>query len=263
MQLIKRDAFGWGTSGASYARPTRGLVIHYDGSDQGLAGKPHGACVVYWKRTRAFHVGPARGWADIGYSFGACPHGVVFEGRGLNRVQAAQPGGNDTWYSVTLMSGPGEAPTDAQINAVRELRAWLMGQGVGGLVKGHRDFYSTSCPGDRLYRLVRDGTFTKAAGDSGKTTTEEDDVAAKDLWQHELPVPFGSKENPSWQAGNILVNVAKWVREIEAKVDAQNATIKALAEALAARDSAVDVDALVARIRAEIESVTVRLDVPE
>jgi peptidoglycan hydrolase-like protein with peptidoglycan-binding domain len=162
MKLVKRSAFGWGPTEAAYARPTRGLVIHYDGSNQGLADKPHTACVTYWKNTRRFHMGPARGWADLGYSFGVCPHGEVLEGRGLNRIQAAQPGGNDSYYSVSLMSGPKERPTAAQINAVRELRAWLMGMGVGPLVKGHRDFYSTSCPGDLLYGLVRDGTFTKA-----------------------------------------------------------------------------------------------------
>lgn len=166
MQLVKRSAFGWGASGASYAHPTRGLVIHYDGSDQNLAGKDHAACVDYWRRTRKFHMGPSRKWADIGYSFGCCPHGYVFEGRGLDRVQAAQPSGNTTYYSVTLMSGPGEEPTPEQINAVRELRAWLMDKGVGPLVKGHRDFYSTDCPGTVLYRLVKDGTFSKSPGDA-------------------------------------------------------------------------------------------------
>lgn len=221
MRLVRRAEFGWGSSGASYAKPTRGLVIHYDSVDQGLERKTHTSCIAYWQRTRDFHRGPARQWVDIGYSFGACPHGYVFEGRGLNRAQAAQPSGNTTYYSVTLMSGPSEDPTAAQINAVRELRAWLMEKGVGALVKGHRDFYATSCPGDRLYRLVRDGTFAKPA-----TNSEEDDVAAKDLWQHELPVPFGKPDNPEWQAGNILVTVAKWVYELretiadlEAKVD--------------------------------------------
>ncbi|MEU6710020.1 N-acetylmuramoyl-L-alanine amidase [Nonomuraea sp. NPDC046802] len=161
MQLVKRSEFGWGSSGASHANPRRGLVIHYDGSRQGLAEKPHSACVTYWKNTRKFHMGVSRRWADIGYSYGCCPHGYVFEGRGLNRIQAAQPGGNADWYSCTLMSGPGETPTVAQIDAVRELRAWLMDKGVAGAVKGHRDFYSTDCPGSVLYAMVRDGTFAK------------------------------------------------------------------------------------------------------
>ena len=170
MRLVKRSEFGWGASAAARATPTKGLVIHYDGSKQGLATKSHAACVDYWKRTRKFHMGPSRGWADIGYSFGACPHGYVFEGRGLNRQQAAQPGGNSTWYSVTLMSGPGEAPTTEQINAVRELRAYLMDRGVAGGVKGHRDFYATDCPGGVLYAMVKDGTFAKKPDNSAITT---------------------------------------------------------------------------------------------
>jgi uncharacterized coiled-coil protein SlyX len=264
MQLVKRSEFGWGATGAAYAKPTRGLVIHYDSADQGLAGKEHGACVDYWRRTRRFHMGANRGWNDIGYSFGACPHGYVFEGRGLDRVQAAQPSGNSTYYSVTLMSGPSEDPTPAQVNAVRELRQWLMDKGVGPLVKGHRDFYATSCPGDRLYALVNNGTFAKPPAN----TPQEDDVSAKDLWQHELKVPFGSAENPEWQAGNVLVNAAKWVHEMrarlagmDAKLDAQNATIKALADALAAQNANLDADALLDRIRTELDNVTVRLEV--
>jgi len=101
-----------------------------------------------------------------------------------------------------------------------------------------------------------------------KTASEEDDVAAKDLWQHELKVPFGSAENPEWQAGNVLVNAAKWIHEMrsrlaemDAKLDAQNATIKALADALAAQNANLDADALLDRIRTELENVSIRLDV--
>ncbi|UBU10044.1 peptidoglycan recognition protein family protein [Nonomuraea gerenzanensis] len=230
MQFVNRADFGWGPSGASYAKPTRGLVIHYDGSDQGLADKPHSACVAYWKNTRRFHTGTSRQWVDIGYSFGACPHGFVFEGRGLNKSQAAQPTGNTTYYSCTLMSGPGEKPTPAQIEAVRELRAWLMSKGVGGLVKGHRDFYSTSCPGDDLYRLVKDGTFSKPPT-SATGAEEDDDMASpKDVWNHEIKVPWGTKDNPEWQADSLLVEVNKKVRDLEAKVDALTDAVQALTD---------------------------------
>lgn len=170
MRLVRRSQFGWPATRATRAYPRRGLVIHYDGSNQGLAGKPHSACVAYWKRTRDFHM-TTRGWVDIGYSFACCPHSYVFEGRGYGRSQAAQPGGNTTWYSCTLMSGPAERPNAAQIDAVRELRHWLMGKGVAGAVRGHRDFVSTSCPGDIAYRMVEDGTFSKPPG----TDVEEDD----------------------------------------------------------------------------------------
>jgi hypothetical protein len=230
MRLTTRAALGWPPTQAARATPTKGLVIHYDGSAQGLDGKPHSACIDYWRRTRGFHMGPSRGWADIGYSFGVCVHGEVFEGRGLGRVQAAQPGGNSSWYSATLMSGPGERPTDAQVDAVRQLRRWLMGQGVGGEVRGHRDFYSTSCPGDLLYRMVKDGTFARSPS-GGR---EEDEVGAKDVWQHELPVPFGKPENPEWQAGNLLVNIAKWALDTGRRLGAAEARLEALAQDTAA-----------------------------
>ncbi|WP_431890421.1 hypothetical protein [Nocardiopsis alba] len=103
-----------------------------------------------------------------GNSFMACPHGYVIEGRGLYRTQAAQPGGNSSHYSCTLATGPSDPITPEQINAVRVLRQWLMepDTSIAGTVLGHRDFISTSCPGDKAYRMVQDGTFAKAPDDS-------------------------------------------------------------------------------------------------
>lgn len=170
MKLEKRSSFSWpATPNVPTAPCKNGLVAHYDGSDQGLAGKPHSACRTYWKNTRRFHMG-TRGWSDIGYAYAVCPHQIVMEGRGFGRVQAAQPGGNSTWTSVTFMSGPGERPTDKQIQAFRELRAWLRSRGLKAAVKGHRDFISTSCPGTIIYGMVRDGTLAKPP--AGGTTTK-------------------------------------------------------------------------------------------
>ncbi|MBV2364253.1 peptidoglycan recognition protein family protein [Streptomonospora nanhaiensis] len=167
MKLERRSTFGWGATAAGYGSCHLGIVIHYDSGNLGLHKKPHSACREYWKNTRRFHMGPARGWADIGYSFGVCPHGIAMEGRGPRRQQAAQPGGNSTWHSITLMTGPAEDITPAAIEGVRQLRAWLRkNYGTGAGVKGHRDFISTSCPGNKAYALVRNGTFGKAPGAS-------------------------------------------------------------------------------------------------
>src|SRR5690606_12180260 len=38
---------------------------------------------------------------------------------------------------------------------------------------GHRDFVSTSCPGDALYRMVRDGVFSKPATWGGTSSWED------------------------------------------------------------------------------------------
>ncbi|MFC7328449.1 peptidoglycan recognition family protein [Marinactinospora rubrisoli] len=167
-RYVSRSDLGWGDSPAGYANPRSGLVIHYDGSNQGLAGQAHSACLSYWRATRNFHIN-TNGWVDIGYSFAACPHGYVMAGRGLFKVQAAQPGGNSTYYSCTLCGGPDDPVTDAQINAVRELRQWLMEpeSSIAGTVRGHRDFISTSCPGDRAYAMVQDGTFARPPASGG------------------------------------------------------------------------------------------------
>lgn len=177
-KYVTRSALGWGSSPAAYANPRSGLVIHYDSSNQNLANKNHSACLSYWRATRSFHTGPSRGWADIGYSFMACAHGYVLEGRGLYKQQAAQPGGNSTHYSVTLATGPSDTITTDQINAVRQLRQWLMepDTSISGKVLGHRDFIATSCPGDKAYAMVKDGTFTQPPG---AITDSEDDPMPK------------------------------------------------------------------------------------
>lgn len=170
LRLERRPTFGWPkTAGGGSARPTNGLVAHYDGSDQGLAAKSHSACRTYWKNTRKFHMGPSRGWSDIGYSFAVCPHGIAMEGRGVNRQQAAQPGGNSTWYSVTFMTGEHERPTAKQLEAWALLRAWLIkNYGVKTAVSGHWKFISTSCPGGVLKKMVADGTLRRGVDSGGK-----------------------------------------------------------------------------------------------
>jgi hypothetical protein len=71
------------------------------------------------------------------------------------------------------------------------------------------------------------------------------------------------KTNKTWQPQSLLKDIQVRVRSLTTTVAAQNATIQQLVTALAARDNAVDVDALVSRIEAAIEGITVRLDVPD
>lgn len=120
--------------------------------------------------------------------------------------------------------------------------------------------------GDACKRRVRGPSVI--AGFWNPDYSKENDMTGdgiyKATWEQDrMPVPYGSETNREWKPRSVLVDHGVRLRSIEAKLDAQNATIKALADALAARDEAVDVEALVGRIRSEIERVTVRLDVPE
>lgn len=160
--MLKRSAFNWPDFRGIKAPTNKGLVVHYDGADQNLANKAHTECVEYWVNTFAAH--KRKGWNGIGYSYGVCPHGEIFEGRGYGWEQAAQKStagkiqnGNTDWCSVTFMSGPGEVPTDEQIKAFRTLRTFLMRKGMKGAVKVHGDFTATDCPGTVLAKLTRSG----------------------------------------------------------------------------------------------------------
>lgn len=157
IKWVQRSELGWGVTGADQASCGKGLVIHYNGPNTNLNG--HKECINYWKNVRIDHMDksdPNHGWLDVGYSYAACKHGYILVGRGFERAQAAQgtTAGNREWHSVTLMCGNTDEVTTLQINAVRALRQHLMSKGKGGEVKGHRDFFATDCPGNRLYGML-------------------------------------------------------------------------------------------------------------
>ncbi len=217
LKLEKRSVFGWPATAARSAACKNGLVVHYDGSNQGLAGKAHSACRTYWKNTRKFHMN-TRGWADIGYSYACCPHGYVLEGRGWQREQAAQPGGNTTWTSCTFMGGPSEKPTAAQVEAFKALRAWLRGKGLGSAISYHSKFISTSCPGSILRGMVTSGALSGSP--SGGTSTPP--PATPSDWQEamvkKLPTLSKGDEGEHVQSAQALLQARS---HPEVKIDGQ------------------------------------------
>ncbi|WP_354596061.1 N-acetylmuramoyl-L-alanine amidase [Streptomyces sp. JL1001] len=88
-----------------------------------------------------------------------------------------------------------------------------------------------------------------------------DDV--KKIWTTDgvLKAPStAAKGNTHWTADSYVRDIHARLRAVQGTLDATNATIRAMAEALAARDAAVDVDALVARIETAIKGISVRLE---
>lgn len=164
MKLVTRTEWGGPATINVPKLPVRkGMAVHYNGPATGLAGKNHDACTAYWLATHKYHI-TGNGWSGIGYAWGVCPHGWVYEGRGFDCDQAAQGDpGNQTHQAVQFMLGGTEKPTDAMLQAWYDLRFNLRGRGVGAEIRPHSSFLNTSCPGDYLRGLISDGTLAITA----------------------------------------------------------------------------------------------------
>lgn len=161
MQLITRAQWRARPRGAGAATPfePKGVAVHWEGSGWTFPWD-HATCDDKVRGIQAYHM-DGRGWSDIAYNFLACPHGYVFEGRGLNRRSAANGDTdvNTSWYAVQCMWGTksGSAP-EALLTAARDAIDYCRGAGgAGTLLRGHRDMQQTDCPGDQLYAWVRAG----------------------------------------------------------------------------------------------------------
>ncbi|MEV3981116.1 peptidoglycan-binding protein [Nonomuraea sp. NPDC049758] len=103
-----------------------------------------------------------------GNSFVACPHRKVFEGRGLHHLPAANgPGLNAGHYAVLGLVGNAGLvqPPDAMLDAVLDAVQYVRDRGGAGKeIKGHRDGYSTDCPGDPLYAWIKRGAPRPGGG---------------------------------------------------------------------------------------------------
>ena len=272
MKLVTRAQWG----ARDYRRPNgatlysgdkrRGVKLHYLGTP--YSDRPHTGCAAYVRQIQAQHM-DGNGWSDVGYSFLVCTHGYVYEGRGLRRRNSANGSTslNDQDYAVLLLVGSSglTRPTDAQLHGARDAIDYCRKEGPAGTwLGGHRDGYATSCPGDAVYAWAKAGAPRPATEEDDMPLTKND-VAT--LWKTDgvIGVPADwSPGNDHWAPASLLIDIGKRLRVLQANDAAQLAAITAMATALGRVDAAVDVDALVASVRAAVteavESIDVRLE---
>jgi hypothetical protein len=147
MRVVSRAE--WGAKPAKATTPLQParvdlFVLHH------TTGSYRGARTV--RQIQAFHQGPERGWADVGYNFLVGDDGTVYEGRGWGFVGAHARGQNSRSIGVAYVGDGGRPVPDAAKRAIVE----LLGEAerrFGSLRQvGHRDVGATACPGDWLYR---------------------------------------------------------------------------------------------------------------
>jgi hypothetical protein len=182
LKLVTRAQLGWPTSAAPTQTSTKGVKVHYEGTEVSTRLlTDHDACIAEWKAIRKSHLANTKeNYSDIAYNYGACPHGYLLEGRGIGKRTGAN--GNQTlniahYAIVGLVGDEGlTEPTDAMLGAIRDGIDLLRQHGAGTEIKGHRDGYATACPGPKLYAWVQKGA-PRPAGTVTETTPAKPKVS--------------------------------------------------------------------------------------
>jgi len=150
------------------ARPFRGqkpvrITIHHSA----VHFTKERDAATHIKNIQTWGMGEARNWTDIPYHFIIDPKGNIFEGRDM-----FTEGESNTSYDtsghlqINLLGNFNEQePTEEQLQAAVALIAWASHKhGIPiETIKAHKDFASTQCPGENLYRLVENGHFQREA----------------------------------------------------------------------------------------------------
>jgi hypothetical protein len=167
---------------AMTASQVRGVAVHYTGSTSPLG--PTATLQLSARRLedeRVFHTS-GRGWSDIAYQVAIDIEGRVFDCRGIAYRSAANGNAtvNQQYGAVTWLIGVGDTPSAAMVNAFRDWRTsrWLAMYPNATAVVGHRDLYSTECPGEPAYQLVRSGVLIQG-GDVALTDAEIEAIAVR------------------------------------------------------------------------------------
>lgn len=155
------------------AAPLKGFAIHWPGNGVkhiDATNQAHIAAEIEGERkyhTRPGGLGVPQGGNDIAYQYAIDLLGRVWELRGVTNQSGANgnSASNKAYGAVTLLLGTDDVPSAAMIQAVRDFRRkiWLAHFPKATKVVGHRDVYSTDCPGPHAYPLVKDGTFVRSA----------------------------------------------------------------------------------------------------
>lgn len=169
MKFVSRTELGWGASEAPEQLTTKGVKIHYEGTP--VHNASHDECVAEVKAIRASHLANTEeNYSDVAYNLLVCKHGHVFEGRGKRKRTGANGNQdlNKAHYAVcALLGSSGDTePTPEMVEGIRDAIAYLRSYGAGKEVKGHRDGFATSCPGEPLYALVRAGKLEPGTQDT-------------------------------------------------------------------------------------------------
>jgi hypothetical protein len=143
-----------------------GIAIHWTGSATGLSASDHSRCASVVRSIQAYHLN-IPGYSDVEYNLLVCPHGFVFEGRGVGKKSGANgtTDSNARFYAICALVGIGDSQPEALITGVRRALRLLRNAGnAGKALRPHSSFVSTACPGDRIRKAITSGALEPRSG---------------------------------------------------------------------------------------------------
>lgn len=146
----------WGAASASSAstphHPSHVTVHHTDGHPRTKLSDS----IEEVRGIQSFHMGPERGWADIGYHFVIDGAGRVFEGRHADVLGAHAGGANLDNIGIALMGDYNrDQLSDAQKTTLTRLITFLAlryrtDPKQKGFIQPHMHYSNTDCPGKNV-----------------------------------------------------------------------------------------------------------------
>lgn len=161
-------------STAPFEAPIEGGTTHWEGP--GMWGSlwelAHASCFEKVRGIQRYHMNHE--YVDIAYNYIVCPHGYVFEGRGLLNRSGANGTGhtNRRRHAICQLRGVGDPFPTAMKNATE----WTYAHISARSKNCHRDIVATQCPGDDGCAHTR--TFVLGTGPLPPAPTSPLDWAA-------------------------------------------------------------------------------------
>ena len=132
----------------------RGVIVHWNGPPMGAYSMDAVPSII--RSTQNFHMF-TRGWNNIAYNHSGDRFGRVWEGRGIDIVNAASGDNFANYYlhAFELLVGEGEPFSDELKQATIEYVRFQWERGVEHTLYVHNDVAATSCPGSEISQWVR------------------------------------------------------------------------------------------------------------
>lgn len=135
------------------------LTIHHSDDESSASGP---ALYQIWQ---SWHM--HLGWPDVAYHFFVGDDGQIYEGRSFKYRGDTATEYDPTGHLLVVVEGDYDLvePSAEQLEALAQLTAWASMQFDIPVedVGGHRDHAATTCPGDKLYAHLHDGSVAQRA----------------------------------------------------------------------------------------------------